>query len=65
MRDWKLCRGQGWGMEKKLRWIMEKCKSKLFSHEGFLHGAWVRKCRHRGKTGSDGHHHELRWRMIE
>jgi hypothetical protein len=56
---------EGWGMAKRLRWRMEKCKSKQFSREGFLHGARVRKCRRRGKTGSDGHHGELRRRMTE
>jgi hypothetical protein len=52
-------------MAKQLKWRMEKCKSKQFSREGFLHGAWVRKCRHKGKMGSDGHDGELRRRMIE
>ena len=56
---------EGWGIAKRLRWRMEECKRKQFSHEGFLHDARVRKCRCRGKMGSDEHHGELRWRMAE
>jgi hypothetical protein len=56
---------EGWGMTKRLRWRMEKCKSKQFSREGFLHGVRVSKCRCRGKMGSDGHPREPKRKMTE
>jgi hypothetical protein len=56
---------EGWGMEKRLTWRMEECKSKQFSHEGFLYCALVRKCRRRGKMGSDWHPGEPWRRMTE